>query len=164
MLARSSWYLLRIVFGSCAALSSASAADREFSPQVWINPGIYSRHFDRSTHFREDNVGLGAEVVLAPDHAVMGGSFINSQRARTRYGAYQWRPLHWQYGDTSVSAGIIVGAFDGYPRYREGAWFIAPMPVLAIEGKRVGVNLSIIPSIKDRVDGAVAVQIKLRVW
>lgn len=164
MLTRSCWPPLLMVFGFCAALSSANAADQEFSPQVWINPGIYSRHFDRSTHFREDNVGLGAEVLLAPDHALMGGSFINSQRARTQYGAYQWRPLHWQRGDTSVSAGIIVGAFDGYLRYRDGAWFIAPMPVLTIEGKRVGVNLSIIPSIKDRVDGAIAVQIKLRVW
>lgn len=164
MLTRALWVLLRMVLGFCTALSGANAADREFSTQVWINPGIYSRHFDRSTRFREDNVGIGAEVLLAPDHALMGGSFINSQRARTQYGAYQWRPLHWQLGDTNVSAGIIFGAFDGYPRYRDGAWFIAPMPVLAIEGKRVGANLSIIPSLKDRVDGAIAVQIKLRVW
>jgi hypothetical protein len=28
----------------------------------------------------------------------------------------------------------------------------------------VGVNFSIIPTIKDRIEGAVAVQIKLRVW
>ena len=151
--------------GFCAALSaSASAADGEFAPQVWINPGIYSRHFDRNSQLREDNVGLGAEVLLAPDHALMGGSFINSQRARTRYGAYQWRPLHWQFGGANVSAGIILGAFDGYPRYRNGAWFIAPMPVLAVEGNRVGVNLTVIPSIKDGMDSALAVQIKLRVW
>ena len=144
--------------------SAPPAADREFVPQVWINPGIYSRHFDRNTQFREDNIGLGAEILFALDHALMGGTFINSQRARTQYGAYQWRPLHWQPAGVDVSAGVIVGAFDGYPRYREGAWFIAPMPILAIEGKRIGVNFSIVPSLKDRLDGAVAVQIKLRVW
>ena len=164
VIARALVSFLQIFLGLATTLSSVSAADPEFSPRVWINPGIYSRHFDRSTHFREDNIGLGAEILFAPDHALMGGTFINSQRARTRYGAYQWRPLHWQRAGIDVSAGVIVGAFDGYPRYRDGAWFIAPMPILAIEGTRVGVNFSIVPSLKDRVDGAVAVQIKLRVW
>jgi hypothetical protein len=164
MRTRDSLSLIRIVLVCCTTLSTANAADKEFSPQVWINPGIYSRHFDRSTDFRENNIGLGAEALLSPDHALMAGSFINSQRARTHYGAYQWRPLHWQPGGIDVSAGIILGAFDGYPRYRDGAWFIAPMPVLAIEGKRVGANLSVIPKIKDGMDGAIAVQIKLRVW
>ena len=156
--------LLRLLFGCCAVLSTARAADPEFTPQVWLNPGIFSHHFDRSEGFREDNVGLGAEVLLAPDHALMAGTIINSERSRTHYGAYQWRPMHWQPYDINVSAGIIVGAFDGYPRYRNGGWFLAGMPVLAIEGKRVGINLSIIPTIKDRVNGAIAVQIKLRVW
>lgn len=164
MLTRVLGSLLRMFFGFCAVLSSAHAADPEFSPQVWLNPGIFSHHFDRSKDFREDNVGLGAEVLFAPDHALMAGTFINSERSKTHYGAYQWRPLHWQPRDINVSAGIIVGAFDGYPRYRNGGWLITGMPVLAIEGKRVGVNLSIIPTIKDRLDGAIAVQLKLRVW
>jgi hypothetical protein len=33
-----------------------------------------------------------------------------------------------------------------------------------VEGKRVGVNFSVVPTIKDKVDGAVVLQIKLRVW
>ena len=157
--------IIRIVLWFCTSLSVANAADSEFSPQIWLNPGIYSYHFDRSQHFREDNWGFGAEVLLAPDHELMAGTYINSERAHTRYGAYQWRPLHWQPGaDITVSAGVLAGAFDGYPRYRDGGWFLAAMPVLAIEGKRVGVNLSVIPTIKDRLDGAIAVQIKLRIW
>jgi hypothetical protein len=164
MFTRNASRLIGIALMFCSASSGANAADAEFSPQVWINPGLYSRHFDRGKDLREDNVGLGAEVSLAPDHVLMGGSFINSQRARTRYGAYQWRPLHWQLGDTNVSVGIIVGAFDGYPHYHDGSWFVAPMPVLAIEGKRIGANLTIVPSVKNVIDGAIAVQIKLRVW
>ena len=159
------WSVVRLASFLAAMLSSlSSSADPEFVPQVWINPGIYSRHFDRNTQFREDNIGLGAEILFAPDHALMGGTFLNSQRARTQYGAYQWRPLHWQPAGVDVSAGVIVGAFDGYPRYRDSGWFVAPMPVLAIEGRRVGINLSIVPTLKDRVDGAIAVQVKLRVW
>ncbi len=47
---------------------------------------------------------------------------------------------------------------------RNGGWFVAPVPVLAIEGKRLGVNLSVIPNYKDRLHGAFAMQVKLRVW
>ncbi|OGA14057.1 MAG: hypothetical protein A3H32_16945 [Betaproteobacteria bacterium RIFCSPLOWO2_02_FULL_63_19] len=164
MLVRALGSVLLIAVGALTALPDANAAEREFSPQVWINPGIYSLHFDRNKNLRDDNVGLGAEVVLAPDHALLAGSFVNSDWTRSRYGAYAWRPLHWQLDGTHVSAGVIVGAFDGYPRYREGAWFVAPMPVVAIEGERLGVNLSVIPTLQNRVNGAIAVQIKLRVW
>ena len=155
--------LLRIILGLCTTLT-ANAADPEISPQLWLNPGIYSIHFDRSRHFRENNAGFGAEALVAPDHALMAGTFINSQRARTRYGAYQWRPLHWQPADVGVNAGILIGAFDGYPRYRYGGWFIAPVPLLAIEGRYAGANIIVVPTIRGRVDGALAIQFKVRVW
>jgi len=164
MPARARGSLLRIFFAYCVALSSANAAEPEYSPQVWLNPGIYSHHFDRSQNFREENLGLGAEVLFTPDHGLIAGTYINSERARTRYGVYEWRPLHWQPAGINVSVAILAGAFDGYPRYRNGGWFLAAMPVLAIEGRRVGVNLSIIPTIKDRLDGAIAIQFKLRLW
>jgi hypothetical protein len=89
---------------------------------------------------------------------------MNSRDERSYYAAYEWRPLHWQPGGTHVSAGIAIAAIDGYPTYRDGGWFLALLPLLSIEGRRIGINFSIIPTIKDRIDGAVAVQIKLRVW
>jgi hypothetical protein len=156
--------LFRVLPGFCMALSGVHAADRDFSPQVWLNPGLYSYHFDRSANLRENNIGLGAEVLLAPDHALMAGTFINSDDERSYYGAYQWRPLHWRPAGTNVSAGILIGALDGYPRMRDGGWFMAAMPLLCIEGERIGFNFTIVPSYKDRLHGAVAVQIKLRVW
>jgi hypothetical protein len=64
MRVRAQWSLIRMFFACYMALSSANAADPEFSPQVWFNPGIYSYHFDRSQNFREDNLGLGVEVLL----------------------------------------------------------------------------------------------------
>lgn len=134
------------------------------SPQVWLNPGIYSYHFDRGKDFRENNIGIGAEVFLADDHGLMAGTFINSDRARSRYAAYEWRPLHWQPGGIRVSAGIAAGGFDGYPRYHNGGWFAAALPVLAIEGARIGANIFLIPTISDRLNGAISIQVKLRVW
>lgn len=142
----------------------AQDAPAIFSPQVWISPGIYSLHFDKSKHLRNDNPGLGVELALARDHTLLGGTYINSNRARTRYGAYEWRPLHWQIAGFDVGAGVALGAFDGYPNYRQGGWFVAPLPILTIEGARFGVNLSVIPTIRNRLDGALAVQVKLRVW
>jgi len=38
------------------------------------------------------------------------------------------------------------------------------LPVLAIEGERFGVNFGIVPTIQDKVYGAVILQLKLRVW
>ena len=132
--------------------------------QVWLNPGIYSLHFDRDKDLRDDNVGFGVEAVFAPRHAVGAGTFINSNRERSRYVAYAWRPLRWHVRGVDVLAGVIVGAFDGYPRYRDGGWFVAPLPLVAVEGRRLGLNLSLIPTVRDRLDGAIAIQVKLRVW
>ena len=147
-----------------AAAAAAGASPQETWPQVWLNPGIYSQHFDSGKGLRNNNIGFGAEAMLARDHVLMAGSFINSNRARTHFGAYEWRPLHWQYSGFEVGAGIAIGAFDGYPNYRNGGWFVAPLPLLAIEGKTLGANISLIPTVKNRFDGALAVQVKLRVW
>lgn len=152
----------------CAALSGAAvqstAMAADFAPQVWVNPGIYSHHFNRDKGLRENNIGIGAEVLLTDDHALMGGSFINSDRQRSNYGLYEWRPLHWQVSSAKVSLGIAAGAFDGYPKYRNGAWFAAALPLLSVEGERLGMNIALIPNIPNRLSGAVAIQVKLKVW
>ncbi|MFA5914512.1 MAG: hypothetical protein WC830_13240 [Burkholderiales bacterium] len=147
-----------------AAAAQAGAAQEESWPQVWLNPGIYSQHFDSSKGLRNNNIGFGAEARLASDHVVMAGSFINSNRARTHFAGYEWRPLHWRFSGVDVGAGIVVGAFDGYPNYRNGAWFVAPLPMLSVEGKTLGANIALIPTVANRFDGALAVQLKLRVW
>jgi hypothetical protein len=145
-------------------LALCVAIDAQADPQVWFNPGIYSLHFDRDKDLRDDNIGLGVEFVMAPEHAVSAGTFINSNRERSRYVAYAWRPLRWELRGVDVALGVVASAFEGYPNYRDGGWFLAPLPLLAIEGRRLGVNLSVIPTIRDRLDGAIAIQLKLRVW
>jgi hypothetical protein len=131
--------------------------------QWWINPGVYAFHFDRDKDLRHDNVGFGVEMVPARAHALMAGSYINSNRARSRYFAYAWRPLQGQLSGWEVSAGVVAGTFDGYPNYRGGGWFVAPLPLIAVEGRWIGANVSIIPTISGRLDGALAFQLKLRI-
>jgi len=151
-------------FSILTVAASKPVRGEESYPQVWVNPGFYSQHFRSGGQFRSDNWGMGAEVAFSPDHALLGGSFINSDSKRSQYGAYWWRPLHWRLAGTAVHAGVVAAALDGYPNYRNGGWFVAPLPSVAIEGERIGANLMIVPTIKNRVQGAIAIQLKLRIW
>jgi len=150
--------------GFCLALYCmiATAAGAESSPQVWLNPGFLSAHADRSQHHREDNIGFGAEVVLAPDHGFFAGNFINSDGLRSYYGMYQWRPLHRQLYGLNVSGGLVAGAIDGYPNYHGGGWFFGALPMLFFEGERFGANFAIVPAANPDHRLAV-IQLKLRV-
>jgi hypothetical protein len=151
----------------CALLSTAAQAEAgpaDTFPQIWLNPGIYSHHFDSGKGLRNNNIGFGAEVRLASDHALMMGTFINSNSRRSHYATYQWRPLHWQWAGLDIGAGIAAGGFDGYPNYRNGGWFLAPLPMLTVEGKTFGANISVIPTVANRFDGAIAIQLKMRIW
>ena len=132
--------------------------------ELWLNPGVFSHHFDRSKNLREDNIGVGGELMLSADHVIMMGSFINSNRTRSRYAGYEWRPLAWQLSGFAIRGGVAVGVFDGYPNYHSGAWFPAALPMVSLESTRVGVNVVLIPTVANRLDGAVALQFKLRVW
>jgi hypothetical protein len=142
---------LRAATASFAVLSSAYAEDTRLIQQVWLNPGFFSWHFDRSLDLREDNWGIGVEVAFAPDHAAMVGNFINSDGDRSRYGAYLWRPLHWRPYGIDVHAGIAVGAFDGYQRVNSGGWFGA-CPCLPSRAATGG-SIFRQPTIEDRVNG-----------
>lgn len=162
MVCRCASAALCIVLG--AGTARAESKQDETFPQVWLNPGIYSHHFDSDKGLRNNNAGFGAEVRLAGDHGVMAGNFINSNGRRSSYAGYQWRPLHWQWAGLELGAAVAVSAFDGYPNYRDGAWFVAPLPMLTIEGRRFGANLSVIPTVANRFDGAIAIQVKMRIW
>jgi hypothetical protein len=144
----------------CSAV--AAAADTEVSPQIWLNPGFLSAHADRSQDYRETNIGFGVELSLAPDHGFFAGNYINSNGTRSRYGMYQWRPLHWQIEHLRLSAGLIAGAIDGYQNYHGGGWFFGALPMLFLEGDRLGANFLIVPASAPEHRVA-AIQLKIRV-
>jgi hypothetical protein len=147
--------------GCCTALAFPARAG-ENGLQIWVNGGLLSYHFNRNKDYREQNWGLGAEAILAPDHAVVVGTYLNSENRRSDYLGYQWRPLHWQLSGVDVGAGVTLSLIDGYPTMNNEGWFLAPLPVLAIEGKRVGVNLILVPNFSR--GAALAAQLKLKVW
>jgi len=153
------------VIATCGLTIGASGANAQDAyPKVWLNPGFLTYHFDRDIDLREDNWGFGAEMELKANHALMAGTFINSEDERSRYFGYEWRPLHWDVAGADVSLGVVAAGLDGYPRNKDGGWFAVVLPVLAVQGDRLGFNVTVIPTIEDHVYGAVALQFKLRVW
>ena len=102
---------------------------------------------------------------ISPHYGFLAGSYSNSVGARSQYAGMAWRLIEWRPEPGLRIAGVaVLAAIDGYPGYRDGGWFVAPLPALAIEGKRLGLNLLLIPTIRDRVAGAIAFQVKLRIW
>ena len=143
--------LLLVVITACFA--SAALAD------VWVSPGFYSHHFDTSKDLNNNNHGFGIEATVSKTYSLTAGVFQNSDRARSHYvGAYI---LPFQVG--ALKAGAAVGVFDGYPQMRDGGWFPAVVPTMAIEGPRLGMNISFIPKIGEQVQSALAFQIKFNV-
>ena len=156
--------LLNVAAAACASAFCACASAQDFISNypVWVNAGLLSYHMDRNQGYRENNWGFGGETMFTRNHGMMAGTYLNSEHTRSRYFGYQWRPLHWSTGNGwSVSAGLSVNAIDGYPGTSSGGWFVAPLPILAVEYKNFGANFIAIPH---KNGGAVAVQLKLRVW
>jgi hypothetical protein len=153
---------LCLASGPAFAQSASSGAPLKLESnqgEVWVNVGGFSRHFSRDKGYNENNLGLGVEYRTSPEVSYMAGAYYNSVRKTTTYAALNWQP--WTVGPIKV--GATVGVMDGYPSMARGGTFFAAVPMATWEGKRFGVNVGIIPSV-GKVDGALIVQFKLRVY
>jgi hypothetical protein len=140
------------------ALAVVAAAPGALA-DVWVNPGFYSHHFDTSKNLNNNNHGFGVEATITNTYSLTAGVFENSDRATSHYlGAYV---MPFNVG--SVKAGAAVGAFNGYPKMRDGGWFPAVVPTMAIEGRRLGLNISYTPKIGDKVNSALSFQVKFNI-
>ncbi len=124
------------IVAACSVIIAAPGAHAQDAyPNVWLNPGFLTYHFDRDADLREDNWGFGAEVELKANHALIAGTFINSEDERSNYFGYAWRPLHWDVGGTDVSLGVVAAGLDGYPRNEDGDWFPVLLPSAGSAGR-----------------------------
>ena len=128
--------------------------------EVWLNGGFYSYHFQRDKGLNDSNPGLGAEYRFSTVASVTAGRFYNSDRGYSNYVGVYYQP--WKIGP--VRLGAVAGGFDGYPKMRDGGWFLAAIPTASFEYKSVGVNIAIVPTYKDRLYGAISVQLKLKAF
>ena len=154
---------MRLTFWLAVLLGASGLARAEDPPaKVWLNHGAYTHHF-KSGDYREDNYGIGAELVVAPQHGFLAGNFINSNRERSRYLGYNWRGLwEWKPIGVSLRTGVVFTMIDGYTKINAGRWFPAAFPSLGAEYGIYGANLTLIPN--PRNGSAVALQLKMQVW
>ena len=146
---------------SCAESSGfISIVESKPVSELWLNPGFYSYHFQKDKGFNNNNFGLGGEYRYTTTSAAMLGIFDNSDKQTSRYIGWLWQPLV----SGPIRIGAVAGAIDGYPHMLDGGWFAAVIPVASFEYKNIGANLLFVPSYKDRLYGAISLQVKLRVF
>ncbi len=142
------------------ASSFASAEDGERLNQVWLDTGFVTYHFQDDLDLNGRNPGVGLEYRFSNTMALTAGRFFNSDRETSRYAGLYYQP--WSVG--GVKLGAVVGGFDGYPKMRDGGWFLALIPAATFEYKRVGVNIAVVPTYKDRLHGGISMQLKFKLW
>ena len=128
--------------------------------EVWLNAGFYSYHFQRDKGLNDGNPGFGAEYRFSTVSSLTAGRFHNSERKYSNYAGIYYQPI--MIGP--VRLGAVIGGFNGYPKAVNGGWFLAAIPAASVEYQRLGVNLTIVPSYKDRLYGAVSIQFKLKIF
>jgi hypothetical protein len=128
--------------------------------ELWVDTGFATYHYDRHADLNGRNGGLGAEYRFNAATAVTAGRFYNSNREYSSYAGVIWQP----YSLGPAKLGAVVGAFNGYPHMRNGGWFPALIPVVTFEYERVGLNIGIVPSYKDRLYGGISFQLKFKLF
>lgn len=128
--------------------------------ELWLNPGFYSYHFQKDKGLSNSNFGLGGEYRYSTVSSITLGSFYNSNRRTSHYAGWYWQPLALGL----VRVGAVVGVMDGYPRTNNGGWFPTAIPTASFEYKSVGANLIFTPSYRDRLYGALSLQLKVKLY
>ena len=155
--------LVCLGLASISLTSSAeifSAIESKPISELWLNPGFYSHHFQTDKGLNNNNLGLGAEYRYSTTSSVTIGAFDNSDRQTSRYAGWYWQPLALG----PVRLGAVVGAMDGYPKMKNGGWFFAAIPTASFEYQNFGANVAFVPGYKDRLYGAISLQLKLKVF
>jgi hypothetical protein len=156
--------LIPVLLALAAPLAQADELFTRIDPapksEFWLDTGFATAHFDSDKDLNGANKGLGAEYRWTGTMAATVGRFYNSDRQWSNYAGVIWQP----YAVGPVRVGLAVAAFDGYPNMRDGGWFPAAIPTLTYEYKRVGLNVGIIPTYKDRLYGGVSFQLKFKLF
>jgi len=142
------------------ACAAASAQETEKRSELWLDTGFATYHFQKELHLNGRNTGLGVEYRFSDASSLTAGRFYNSDRKYSNYAGMYYQP--WTVA--GIKLGGVVGGFDGYPKMRDGGWFLALIPVATFEYKRVGINIAVVPTYKDRLHGGISAQLKFKLW
>lgn len=128
--------------------------------EVWINPGMYSYHFQKDQNLNNNNWGIGLEYRFNTVASATFGNYRNSDNDRSSYLGIYYQPI--VVGP--VKLGVVAGWFNGYQSTNNGGWFPAVLPAITVEEGRFGANIFFIPTVGDKVHGAISLQLKIKLY
>lgn len=142
------------------ACAPALAQDDGKRNEVWLATGFATYHFESEKNLNSRNPGVGLEYKFSDTSALAAGRFYNSDRKHSRYAGMIYQPLTWG----GARFGAMAGVFDGYPRMHRGGVFLALVPAATFEYRKVGINIVLVPSYKDKLHGGISMQLKFKLW
>ena len=107
---------------------------------TWISVGGGSDHFCHTCGYNNFNPGLGIQYTYSPDVKLVAGGYYNSFHRVSMYGGAAYQPL--EYG--IFHFGLIGAAVTNYSNLRIP---VMALPVISIEGDRVGLDILGGPSV-----------------
>ena len=128
--------------------------------EVWVNPGMYSYHFQKDQNLNNNNWGIGLEYRFNTVASVTVGNFKNSDNGHSSYAGLYYQPI----AVGPIKIGVVAGGFNGYQSTNNGGWFPAVLPAITVEEGRLGANIFFIPTVGDKVHGAISLQLKLKLY
>lgn len=153
----------------CTLSNPAWADETAADPsRLWLASGFLSRHDSDGGApeggWNETNGGIGLEYAFNGNWRLAAGVYENSMYETSRYAQLVWSPdrTTWRVRGCTFTLGAAVGTVDGYPGMREGRFFPTLLPVASVAWRRIGINLTYIPSLAGNVAGAMALQAKFR--
>ena len=152
--------LVLAVLTSAGAMAQEAPASDGKRSELWIDTGFATYHFQSDKNLNGRNPGVGMEYRFSDEAAVTAGRFYNSDRQHSNYAGVYYQP--WSWG--GVRFGGVIGGFNGYPKMRGGGWFLAAIPTATWEYERVGVNVAVVPTYKERLHGGISVQLKFKLF
>ena len=159
MMTLKSFSALALTLIACSSACAQESQDTRRN-ELWLDTGFATHHFQSDKDLNGKNPGIGLEYRFSDTMAATAGRFYNSDRQHSRYAGLYYQPWNVK----GIKLGAVVGGFDGYPKMRDGGWFLALIPAATFEYKRVGVNVAVVPTYKDRLHGGISVQLKFKLW
>jgi len=77
--------------------------------EVWVNPGMYSYHFQKDQNLNNNNWGVGLEYRFNLVASATIGNFKNSDNDRSSYVGVYYQPI----AIGPLKLGVVAGGFNG---------------------------------------------------
>lgn len=120
----------------------------------WLVLSGASHHFERDKKYNEQNIGLGFEEEISANWRIGAGWYRNSLYRTSVYAGATYLPLTIGPVRIGASAGLVSG------------YTMRPMPMIVpaamIEGRMIGLNVILIPPVRQAGGGGLGLQIKVR--